>query len=217
MYANFADDNPLPPGVHDNQAPHDHDYHPEQVVDVEGEGIHEGRIGEHHLFEPGNDYNYVTPIRYPCCDGTKGGNTCIQDGVLLTIYHLTGGFLTFGASLISLIAIMFVFLVVSPCQYKTVMRKAWIMMRCELNPLAFKYRFLIEDYNDNSFMKMYLQIWWVILTVFRGVFHLFLAVGLFCSLIFYPIAIMHWNLAQLSLFAFNFEIVTVRQHHPRSI
>lgn len=185
--------------------------HPDQIIDVEEEGNAE--VGGGH-FEPGSDYNYIASARYPC--GTRAGSGCIQDGIFLCWYHLTGGCVTFGASLISLIAMVFVMLVVSPCRYKSIITKAWVVMHCELNPIHYKYRYMIEDHEKQSnFLKIYVSIWWLILSVFRGVLHLFLAIALFFSIIFYPIGVIHWNLAQVSIFAFNFEIVNDADNQKR--
>ena len=207
MYSNFEDnadniDNHTAGNIDKHEGSH-----PDQVIDIEAEGNNvEVNLGVAN-FEPGSDYNYITSTRYPGC-GTHTGSHCVQDGILLCLYHLTGGFLTFGASLISFIAIVFVMFILSPCQYKSIVTKAWVMMYCELNPIHYKYRYIIEDQKkQNNFLKIYLSIWWLILSIFRGVLHLFVAIALFFSIIFYPIGIIHWNLAQVSLFAFNFEIV----------
>mmetsp|Transcript_24190 Transcript_24190/g.38358 ORF Transcript_24190/g.38358 Transcript_24190/m.38358 type:complete len:381 (+) Transcript_24190:42-1184(+) len=176
-----------------------------------------------------NEYQNIASISYPGCN---------EPDAFLVHYFIIGfGIFTLCITFVLCIARAVVYAVVICWEWHSLWKKSWILVKCEAMPTRYKYRYNYshslregEKKKNNAaegqakdewacpavegifHCAFYKDVWWILLSLFIGFIHFCIAICFMFTIIFYPLAVVHWNLAMISLFAPRCDIVEIGQN-----
>ena len=180
-----------------NVIKNEYDNDPEDIDEGPGSNLNsvDRNRGLTYDYAPGSGYRRISPD-FGCC-------SIIYSILWYPLMGFPCAILASIGLIISSIAIW----IFNPCNGINTLKHIRSIVIAEWNPSIVKYRYVIRDTPKQRLFVQYSNVLWLLFSVFLGIIHLFISIGLMCTIIFIPIAMTHYNLAQITLFPFNIELL----------
>ena len=180
--------------VNVNNPKNEYENDPEDIDEEPGSKLNRNRQMTYD-YAPGSGYRRILPD-FGCCS------------IIYSIfwYPLMGFPCAILASIGLLLSSITVW-ILNPCNGIETLKHIRSIVIAEWRPSTVRYRYVVRDTPKQRLSVQYSNVLWLIFSAFLGIIHLFVSIGLMFTIIFIPVAMTHYNLAQITLFPFNIELL----------